>query len=243
MSSTQAPAAVCSTPRSSRRGRRSSRRQGCTNTAQSDISGTALLRAGSHQKGSSLCGSFSLKEPDHPRPPKGGFFDSQTHHDPRSQISLRTRGLRVAGANRQGTRRRFPVSRYPGEKRCPGCGGLKPLEDFTSDRSKKDGRGSYCQVCDRERSRAYYAANHDAVLARAAAKRGPAPTRFCSECGRELAGRQRVTCGSSRCREARFKRLHPEAYAAREARKVERRRETRRLARERADVPVAAQPR
>lgn len=35
---------------------------------------------------------------------------------------------------------------------------------------------------------------------------------------------------SGRCREARFKRLHPESYAKREAAKVERRREARRAA-------------
>lgn len=54
--------------------------------------------------------------------------------------------------------------------------------------------------------------------------------RYCSECGSELVGRQRVVC-SERCREARFKRLHPESYARREAAKVERRRERRRAAR------------
>jgi hypothetical protein len=68
------------------------------------------------------------------------------------------------------------------------------------------------------------------ILAKTAAKRGPQPVRYCSECGVELEGRQRVTCGTSFCREARFKRLHPESYAAREARKVERRRERRREA-------------
>jgi hypothetical protein len=126
----------------------------------------------------------------------------------------------LRGPNPQGTRRRFPVSRYSGEKRCPGCGGSKPLEDFTSDRSKSDGRGSYCRVCDRERSRAYYAANHAAVLARAAAKRGPAQVRFCSECKKPLTGRQRVSCGSARCRDRRFKRLNPDAYAEREGRRL-----------------------
>jgi len=35
------------------------------------------------------------------------------------------------------------------------------------------------------------------------------------------------SCGVTRCRDARYRRLHPEAYAAREARKVERRRERR----------------
>jgi hypothetical protein len=65
----------------------------------------------------------------------------------------------------------------------------------------------------------------------------------CSECGVALEGRQRLTCGSNSCRERRFAKLHPKAYAEREARKVERRREARRLAREQADTSIAARPR
>ena len=67
-------------------------------------------------------------------------------------------------------------------------------------------------------------------MARAAAGR-VLVERVCSECGAVLEGRQRVTCGTSRCRDARFKRLRPEAYAERERAKVERRREKRREAR------------
>ena len=81
------------------------------------------------------------------------------------------------------------------DKRCAWCGEVKTLEEFTSDRSKLDGIGTYCRLCDRDRSRAYYAANREAVLAKAAEKRGPQPARFCLECGGELEGRQRVTCG------------------------------------------------
>jgi hypothetical protein len=62
-------------------------------------------------------------------------------------------------------------------------------------------------------------------------QRHPLVVRHCSECGAELEGRQRITCAKSKCREARFRRLHPESYARREAAKVERRRERRREAR------------
>jgi hypothetical protein len=117
-----------------------------------------------------------------------------------------------------------------GERLCRGCGVRRPLEEWSRDASKPHGLGSYCRVCDAERSRKFYAENRKAVLARAAERRGPAPTRHCSECGEELVGGQRVTCGSSRCREARFKRLHPESYAERERAKVSRRRERRRTA-------------
>ena len=93
-------------------------------------------------------------------------------------------------------------------------------------------RRRYAEDPERERakSRAYYAANRDVVLAKAAARRGKvrqSEPRACSECGTVLEGRQRVVCGATRCRDARYRRLRPEAYAEREAWKVERRRERR----------------
>ena len=142
---------------------------------------------------------------------------------------------------REGERRRTAIHLNLSEKRCFRCGGVKPLEEFTVDNRKGNlsGRGTYCQKCDRERSREYYAANRERILAKATAKRCPQPGRFCSECGIELEGRSRVCCGKSKCREGRFKRLHPESYAAREARKVERRRQARRRAREEPAPPPA----
>jgi len=86
----------------------------------------------------------------------------------------------------------------------------------------------------RERSRAYYWRNREAVLEKAAAKRGrPRPPELtnCTECGDKLTGRQRIICGKAGCRDRRFKRTNPEAYAERERQKVERRRERRSAAR------------
>ena len=89
-------------------------------------------------------------------------------------------------------------------------------------------RRKYAEDPERERakSRAYYWANRERVLEKAAARRGTTrtPTGDCSECGSPLVGRQRVTCGKAGCRDARFKRLRPEAYAEREQQKAERRR-------------------
>jgi hypothetical protein len=83
-------------------------------------------------------------------------------------------------------------------------------------------------------SRRYYAEHREEILEKAAAKRGqsrpPQLTEY-SECGDPLTGRRRIICGTARCRERRFRRLHPEAYAERERQKVERRREKRRAAR------------
>jgi hypothetical protein len=144
----------------------------------------------------------------------------------------------MRGPLRQGERRRPGISLNLTEKLCFQCGGVKPLEEFTRDKRKINGAGTYCRDCDRERSKAYYRANRERILERAAAKRGPRPVRHCSECGSELEPPKRVVC-SPRCREARFKRLHPEAYAAREEAKVERRRERRRELRGRETVTGA----
>jgi hypothetical protein len=129
---------------------------------------------------------------------------------------------------KRGERRRTAVFLNVTEKRCFWCGVVKTLDEFARDRSKPSGFGTYCLACDRERSRAYYQANREMIWAKAAAKRGPQPKRFCSECGVELEGRSRVCCGKAKCRDRRFKRLQPEAYARREVAKVERRREKRR---------------
>ncbi len=103
---------------------------------------------------------------------------------------------------------------------CPSCGVQKARIEFAVDRHRASGRKPICKACDSARSLARYQRLH------------PEVERHCSECGVELEGRQRLMCGSSRCRDARLKRVNPEAYARREAAKVERRREARRAARE-----------
>jgi hypothetical protein len=126
--------------------------------------------------------------------------------------------------------------------RCAECGGernylVRPKSLFCSTKcgQRFRHRRRYAEDGDaqRVRSRAYYWANREKVLEKAAARRGttraPEPT-HCSECCAELTGRQRVTCGKASCRDRRFRRLHPEAYAERERLKVERRREKRRAA-------------
>jgi hypothetical protein len=119
---------------------------------------------------------------------------------------------------------------------CTRCGVLLPREEFARDRTKTFGRRSWCRRCETERVKRYYRENRERILdERAARRRRPRPPErtTCEECDEALPEGRRVVC-SERCREARFKRLHPEAYAAREARKVERRRERRRRDREAA---------
>ena len=128
-------------------------------------------------------------------------------------------------------------------RQCAECGSdldwlTVPRSGFCSDqcRYRFRDRRRYAQnrERERERSRAYYWRNREAVLEKAAAKRGrPRPPELtnCTECGAELTGRQRVICGKASCRDRRFKRTNPEAYTERERQKVERRREARRAKR------------
>lgn len=128
--------------------------------------------------------------------------------------------------------RRQPVYHFPEFLVCVKCGERRSRDEFVKDSSKPSGVASTCRECDRERSRAYYAKHREKVLARAAARRPTTGPRSCSECGAPLEGRQRVTCGARRCRDARFKWTNPDGYAKREAAKVARRREARQRARE-----------
>ena len=166
------------------------------------------------------------------------FLSSPEQPDPRRQVSLSRGENELAGAGAvdfaailADARRRFV---------CAECGaGLtrwqRASAQFCSPKCRyrfRD-RRRYVENPERERAkaRAYYEANREAVLDRAAERRGRSrvPALLsCSECGAPLEGKQRVICGQSRCRDGRFRRLHPDKYAAREAAKVERRRETRR---------------
>ena len=62
-------------------------------------------------------------------------------------------------------------------KRCTKCGEVKPLAEFTKDKSKRDGHSPWCKVCERA-----------AVAARR--KANPEKRR-----ARHLAGRERVARG------------------------------------------------
>ena len=166
------------------------------------------------------------------------FLSSEQPHDPRRSPPS------PAGVNEAAGAEKVDFAAVLAEARanavCAECG--SPLDRWRragvpfcspKHRLRFRDRRRYAENPERERakSRRYYEANRERVLAKAAAQRGrerlPA-LRHCSECGAELTGQQRVTCGSSACKDKRFRRLQPESYAAREAAKVERRRERRR---------------
>lgn len=51
-------------------------------------------------------------------------------------------------------------------KVCPGCETDKEIDQFTSDRSRPDGRETYCRSCKKERNNARFVRDHDKILAR-----------------------------------------------------------------------------
>jgi hypothetical protein len=54
--------------------------------------------------------------------------------------------------------------------RCPRCERLLPESEFARDRPKASGHRSHCKGCDNAKSKRYYAANRERVLAKRAAR-------------------------------------------------------------------------
>jgi hypothetical protein len=53
---------------------------------------------------------------------------------------------------------------------CSKCGELRAIEDFAPDPSKASARKSHCKPCDAAKSRRYYEANRERVIARVSAR-------------------------------------------------------------------------
>lgn len=126
-------------------------------------------------------------------------------HMSRPRLSMRTRSVPVNGSANM---RPDPPSLNPQTPRfrllpCP----AEAVDDRQSVRptSQRAPSQTGCAECGetlelvREPSRRYYVVREPL---------------WCSECGELLEGRQAVVC-SRRCKDARYRRLHPEEYAAR----------------------------
>ena len=71
--------------------------------------------------------------------------------------------------------RRVQFGPPPVDARCYACGEDKPVGEFSPDSSKASGQSSICRACDRAKSRRYYEANRERVLARVKAAKAKAP--------------------------------------------------------------------
>jgi hypothetical protein len=82
----------------------------------------------------------------------------------------------------------------------------------------RSGFHSCCRKCSAERARAWRDAHLSSVKAYNEARRIPPTKLTCTECGEEFYGRKdRLVC-SRRCKDARYRRLHPEEYRAKQGR-------------------------
>lgn len=69
-------------------------------------------------------------------------------------------------------------------KTCKDCGAEKPIMEFYANRKMRDGRGSRCKECTRQRNREYREANPDKVRQWSAAKRARDPEKHRENCRR-----------------------------------------------------------
>lgn len=108
-----------------------------------------------------------------------------------------------------------------GHKRCSKCGEVLPIEQFSKNRTRKDGLHGWCRRCNAEHHADYHAAN--LALNRKLEATGSNPripvSKTCSTCGVEKAAsefsrsRNRADGLESRCRQCESERLV--AYRAR----------------------------
>jgi hypothetical protein len=93
-----------------------------------------------------------------------------------------------------------------------------PFSAFRPNLRLSSGWNSWCKTCCAERTRQWEHPEHKL-------SRRVAPSqRQCVECGGSFTGRaDRLLCGARRCKDRRYRRLHPEQVRAKERRKYERR--------------------
>lgn len=92
-------------------------------------------------------------------------------------------------------------------KTCTTCGVTKQIEDFPRDATRLDGRMTRCRDCDNARSRRYYEANRDALLARMAEQRlaKAGEPRVCVVCGELPPTARHSYCDRCRPAAARYR--------------------------------------
>jgi hypothetical protein len=119
----------------------------------------------------------------------------------------------------------YPLAEHPSELRhCTACRQKRPVSEFRTNPETLSGLHWWCRACVSQRNREWREANADYVNAYNEARRVPPSRLTCTECGEEFYGRKdRLTCGR-RCKDARYRRLHPDQYRAKQSRYYARRR-------------------
>ncbi len=126
-------------------------------------------------------------------------------------------------------------------RKCARCQQTLPADAFRRNPRLKSGLHSHCRECAREVGRLWREENRDYIAAEKAKRKTPPTELVCSECGKTFYGRKdRLVCGQRKCKDTRYRRLHPEEYKARRKLKDARRRARARAARAHARLPGSA---
>ncbi len=137
--------------------------------------------------------------------------------------NLFPRGMRSHTPPTSHKKNRESGASIPSEKRCAHCGENYPAAAFLSNKRSADGLSSWCRTCHNEATRRWRVENPERVAAEKAARRRPR-VELCVECHAVFEGRTRQLVCGRRCKDARYRRLHPEAYREKRRRKERRRR-------------------
>jgi hypothetical protein len=105
-------------------------------------------------------------------------------------------------------------------KCCTKCDRSLPPAAFRRSLYLKSGLDSQCRECHNASNRAWRAAHPEYREAYNLARRVQPTKVVCTECGLEFLGRpDRVVCDRRKCKDARYRRLHPEEWKAKVRRK------------------------
>ena len=108
----------------------------------------------------------------------------------------------------------------PRGRRCRHCKEVLRFSAFRPNLKLSSGWSSWCRACSSAATRAWREQNRERVNA---ARRTPPVKLRCVECGVTFEGpKNRLLCGARRCKDRRYRRLHPEALRAKKRRKAER---------------------
>ena len=111
-------------------------------------------------------------------------------------------------------------------KHCTRCGRWLPLDAFSRTEYTSFGWSARCKECAAVATQEWRERNPEYIADYNEARRIPPTKLTCVECGSQFEGRRdRLVC-SRKCRDSRYRKLHPLEYAAKRARKDARRRAT-----------------